>query len=173
MRTRRTHPHRLARSAPWLTHSDRRICRIRGLMGQPRLLILVLILLVATSVSLHARTAAAQEIEVVAGGELEFQNYCAVCHGVDGKGRGIMSKFLTVQPADLTQITRKNSGTFSFWQVYRIIDGREDVRGHGTRDMPIWGDRFRAQSGGNDAGSRAQGAGRLLGLVFYLQHIQE
>ena len=32
MRTRRTHPHRLARSAPWLTHSDRRICRIRGLM---------------------------------------------------------------------------------------------------------------------------------------------
>ena len=142
-------------------------------MGQPRLLILVLILLVATSVSLHARTAAAQEIEVVAGGELEFQNYCAVCHGVDGKGRGVMSKFLTVQPADLTQITRKNSGTFSFWQVYRIVDGREDVRGHGTRDMPIWGDRFRAQSGGNDAGSRAQAAGRLLGLVFYLQHIQE
>jgi hypothetical protein len=141
-------------------------------MGQPRLLILVLILLVATSVSLHGRTAAAQEIEVVAG-ELEFQNYCAVCHGVDGKGRGIMSKFLTVQPADLTQITRKNSGTFSFWQVYRIIDGREDVRGHGTRDMPIWGDRFRAQSGGNDAGSRAQASGRLLGLVFYLQHIQE
>jgi mono/diheme cytochrome c family protein len=142
-------------------------------MGQPRLLILVLILLVATSVSLHARTAVAQETEVVAGGELEFQNYCAVCHGVDGKGRGVMSKFLTVQPADLTQITRKNSGTFSFWQVYRIIDGREDVRGHGTRDMPIWGDRFRAQSGGNDAGSRAQAAGRLLGLVFYLQHIQE
>ena len=121
----------------------------------------------------NGKDAVAQETEVVAGGELEFQNYCAVCHGVDGKGRGIMSKFLTVQPADLTQITRKNSGTFSFWQVYRIIDGREDVRGHGTRDMPIWGDRFRAQSGGNDAGSRAQAAGRLLGLVFYLQHIQE
>jgi hypothetical protein len=39
--------------------------------------------------------------------------------------------------------------------------------------MPIWGDRFRAQAGGNDPGSRAQAAGRLLGLVFYLRHIQE
>ena len=172
MRTRRTHPHRLARSAPWLTHSGRRICRIRGLMRQRRLLIF-LFLVGRDECLVKWQGAVAQETEVVAGGELEFQNYCAVCHGVDGKGRGIMSKFLTVQPADLTQITRKNSGTFSFWQVYRIIDGREDVRGHGTRDMPIWGDRFRAQSGGNDAGSRAQAAGRLLGLVFYLQHIQE
>ena len=141
--------------------------------GQRRLLILFYFSLGRDECLVNGKAPSAQETEVVAGGELEFQNYCAVCHGVDGKGRGVMSKFLTVQPADLTQITRKNSGTFSFWQVYRIIDGREDVRGHGTRDMPIWGDRFRAQSGGNDAGSRAQAAGRLLGLVFYLQHIQE
>jgi mono/diheme cytochrome c family protein len=115
----------------------------------------------------------AQEMEVIAGGELEYQNHCAVCHGVDGKGQGIMSKYLTVRPADLTQIAQKNGGIFRFWQVYRTIDGREAVRGHGTRDMPVWGDRFRAQAGGNDSGSRAQAAGRLLGLVFYLQHIQE
>ena len=115
----------------------------------------------------------AQEMEVIAGGELEYQNYCAVCHGVDGRGQGIMSKYLTVRPTDLTQIAKKNGGTFRFWQVYRTIDGREEVRGHGTREMPVWGDRFRAQAGGNDSGSRAQAAGRLLGLVFYLQYIQE
>lgn len=118
-------------------------------------------------------TAAAQEMEVVAGGELEYQNYCAVCHGVDAKGQGIMSKFLNVRPADLTQLATKNGGRFPFWQVYRVIDGRQEISGHGTRDMPIWGDRFRAQAGGNDPGSRAQAAGRLLGLVFYLQHIQD
>jgi mono/diheme cytochrome c family protein len=117
--------------------------------------------------------AQAQEMEVIAGGELEYQNYCAVCHGVDGRGQGLMSKYLTVRPADLTQIAKKNAGTFPFWQVHRSIDGREEVRGHGTRDMPVWGNRFRAQAGGNDSGSRAQAAGRLLGLVFYLQHIQE
>ncbi|HXV84702.1 MAG TPA: c-type cytochrome [Candidatus Binatia bacterium] len=117
--------------------------------------------------------AQAQETEVIAGGELEYQNNCAICHGVDGKGYGIMAKFLSVSPADLTQIAKKNAGRFPFWQVYRVIDGREEVRAHGTREMPIWGARFQAEAGGSDPGSRAQAAGRILGLVFYLQHIQE
>jgi mono/diheme cytochrome c family protein len=112
-------------------------------------------------------------MEVIAGGEIEYQSYCAVCHGVDGRGYGIMGKFLTVQPSDLTQLAKKNAGRFPFWQVYRTIDGREEVRGHGTRDMPVWGARFRADAKGDDAGSRSQIAGRILSLVFYLQHIQE
>jgi hypothetical protein len=115
----------------------------------------------------------AQETEVIAGGELEYQNHCAICHGVDGKGHGIMAKFLTISPADLTQIAKKNADRFSFWQVYRVIDGREEVSGHGTREMPIWGARFQTDAKGNDPGSRSQVAGRILGLVFYLQHIQE
>ncbi len=117
--------------------------------------------------------AAAQEMELVAGGELEYQNYCAVCHGTDGKGNGIMSKYLTVRPTNLTQIANKNGGVFPFWQVYRAIDGTEEVRGHGSREMPIWGDRFRVQAGGSDIGSRSQASGRLLSLVFYLQYIQQ
>ena len=117
--------------------------------------------------------ARAQEMEVIAGGEIEYQSYCAVCHGVDGRGYGIMAKFLTVQPSDLTQLAKKNAGRFPFWQIYRTIDGREEVRGHGTRDMPVWGARFRADAKGDDAGSRSQIAGRILSLVFYLQHIQE
>jgi len=117
--------------------------------------------------------ARAQEMEVIAGGEIEYQRYCAVCHGVDGKGRGLMAKFLTVQPADLTVLSKKNAGKFPFWQIYRVIDGREEIRGHGTREMPIWGARFQAAAGGNDSGSRSQVAGQILSLVFYLQHLQE
>lgn len=119
------------------------------------------------------KRAAAQEMEVIVGGEIEYQNSCAVCHGVDGKGQGPMGRFLIVRPSDLTLLSKKNSGTFPFWQTYRAIDGRDAIRGHGTREMPLWGDRFRSQAGGNDTGSRAQAAGRLLALVFYLQHIQE
>jgi len=115
----------------------------------------------------------AQESDVIAAGEIEYQNYCAVCHGTEGRGYGIMGKFLTVQPSDLTQLTKKNAGRFPFWQIYRTIDGREEVRGHGTRDMPVWGARFRADAKGDDAASRSQAAGRILSLVFYLQHIQE
>jgi mono/diheme cytochrome c family protein len=142
-------------------------------MRRMRSFILVLVLLLSTWPGILDRRAAAQEMEVILGGELEYQNYCAVCHGVDAKGQGLMGKFLTVRPTDLTLLAKKNGGTFPFWQTYRAIDGREEIRGHGARDMPLWGDRFRAQAGGNDSGSRAQAAGRLLGLVFYLQHVQE
>jgi hypothetical protein len=119
------------------------------------------------------RFTAAQETEVIAGGELEYQRNCAVCHGADAKGQGLMSRFLTIRPSDLTTLAQKNSGRFPFWQVYRTIEGREEVRGHGTREMPIWGARFRADAGGDDSGSKAQAAGRILSLVFYLQHIQQ
>ena len=142
-------------------------------MRRTRSFILALVLLLtAWSGTLDKRTAA-QEMEVILGGELEYQNYCAVCHGVDAKGQGLMSRFLSIRPADLTLLAKKNGGTFPFWPTYRAIDGRDEIRGHGTRDMPLWGDRFRAQAGGSDSGARAQAAGRLLGLVFYLQHIQE
>lgn len=142
-------------------------------MQRTRDLIIAVTLLVGIGLALGGKRTAAQEMEVIAGGEIEYQNYCAVCHGVDAKGQGLMSRFLTIRPADLTQLKKKNGGAFPFWQTYRVIDGREEVRGHGSPDMPVWGDRFRTQAGGNDSGSRAQAAGRLIGLVFYLQHIQE
>jgi mono/diheme cytochrome c family protein len=130
-------------------------------------------LLIASISPFFSAILLAQENEVIAGGEIEYQRYCAICHGVDAKGRGLMNKFLTVQAADLTQLAKKNGGKFPFWQVYRVIDGREEIRGHGTREMPIWGARFQAAAGGNDSGSRSQVAGQILSLVFYLQHLQE
>jgi mono/diheme cytochrome c family protein len=135
--------------------------------------ILALVLLSGLGLALGRNRAAAQEMEVIAGGEIEYQNYCAICHGVDAKGQGLMSKFLTVRPADLTQLAKKNGGAFPFWRTYRVIDGSEETSGHGTREMPIWGDRFRTQAGAEDSGSRAQVSGRVIGLVFYLQYIQK
>jgi mono/diheme cytochrome c family protein len=141
-------------------------------MRSPGKLLLWVVLSSALSGTVGEQTAA-QEMEVILGGEMEYQNYCAVCHGADATGQGLMSRFLTIRPADLTQLAKNNGGTFPFWRTYHAIDGREEIRGHGTREMPLWGDRFRAQAGGNDSSSRAQAAGRLLGLVFYLQYIQK
>ena len=142
-------------------------------MQRTSIITLALVIVLTAWGGIRNKPTAAQEMEVIVGGEIEYRNYCAACHGSDGKGQGPMGRLLTVRPADLTLLSKKNSGTFPFWQTYRVIDGREEVRGHGTREMPLWGDRFRSQAGGNDAGSRAQAAGRLLALVFYLQHIQE
>jgi len=123
--------------------------------------------------SLPSGLATAQDMEVIAGGELEYQHACAICHGVEARGNGIMSPYLTVKPANLRRLTLTPGGIFPFWQVYRKIDGQLEIRGHGTRDMPIWGDRFRAQAGGDGKNAQTQAAGRILSLVFYLQHIQE
>ena len=120
-----------------------------------------------------AFTAQAQEAEIIAGGELEYQRNCVVCHGTDGRGDGVMRKYLNIPPANLRQLAKKNGGKFPFWEVYRKIDGQTEVRAHGTREMPIWGDRFRAEAGNDGKSAATQAAGRILGLTFYLQHIQE
>ena len=138
-----------------------------------RRLILLFVIFVATSIGLSQRTAPAQDPEVIAGGEIEYQRYCATCHGVNGKGRGPMANFLTIEPSDLTRLAKRNGNKFDFWQVYRTIDGREQVRAHGTREMPVWGTHFQAEAKGYDQVSRAEVAGRILGLTFYLQYIQE
>ncbi len=75
-------------------------------------------------------------------GKAEYQSSCAPCHGKDGKGNGPVSAGLKVPPPDLTVLAKKDNGVFPFHFVYEIIDGRKTVIAHGTRDMPIWGDRY-------------------------------
>jgi mono/diheme cytochrome c family protein len=131
--------------------------------------LLIVGLLGATRAPVDAQTSAAQE--VASAGKPAFEQYCATCHGRDGKGMGASSNLLTIKPADLTMISQKNNGTFPFWRVYGIIDGREDVKGHGSREMPIWGAEFRGQAG-SGAAVLSQVRGRILELVYYLESIQ-
>ena len=121
-----------------------------------------------------ATLASAQEQEVIDAGKREFQRSCASCHGADARGNGPVVNVLNVEPADLTQMKKKHGGTFLFWQTYDTISGRGEevaIRGHGTREMPIWGDRFRLEPGASE--QYALGVrGRLLSLVHCLQSIQ-
>ena len=126
-------------------------------------------LLWVTLAPASAQTSAEQE--VANSGKPAFELYCATCHGRDAKGGGPASNLLTVKPADLTMISKKNNGTFPFWRVYGVIDGREDIKGHGDREMPIWGAEFRAQAGSSPV-AQSQTRGRILELVYYLQSIQ-
>jgi mono/diheme cytochrome c family protein len=80
--------------------------------------------------------------EVLDPGKAEYHSSCASCHGIDGKGNGPVGADLKVPPSDLTVLARKNNGVFPFNSVYETIDGRKAVIAHGTRDMPIWGDRY-------------------------------
>ena len=115
-------------------------------------------------------SASAQQ-EVIDAGKSEYQRSCAACHGLDGKGDGAMAKLLKVKPADLTQLSAKNYGIFQFWDLYRIIDGRKEVGGHGSREMPIWGTVFKHESG-TDRGADLTAHARILEIVYYLESIQ-
>ncbi len=85
------------------------------------------------------RVALAQDFDA---GKYEYQMGCAACHGIDGKGGGPVGSVVKVPPPDLTVLAKKNDGVFPFKSVYDVIDGQKVVMAHGTRDMPIWGNRF-------------------------------
>jgi hypothetical protein len=53
--------------------------------------------------------------------------------------------------------------------VFKIIDGREKVAGHGGPDMPVWGDAFQRSVEIRD---EAAVAARIQALVDYLQQMQ-
>ncbi len=111
-------------------------------------------------------------------GQAEFRRQCAVCHGMDAMGQGPLAALLSVDPGDLTRLAVENDGRFPTERVYRTIDGRYEVQAHGTRVMPVWGNRYRKEAEdieGLETVPKVRErivAGRILELVFYLQSIQ-
>lgn len=112
-------------------------------------------------------------------GEFEYLNSCVACHGVSGNGDGPVTDFLSgATVPDLTVLQSNNGGVFPVTVVYETIDGAEIASAHGTRDMPIWGNRFRerVEDGGEPhfSSSNAQGYAntRILALIEYLASIQ-
>lgn len=71
-----------------------------------------------------------------------YLEYCAVCHGAEGRGDGPAAAALQKPPSDLTGLAAANGGAFPATMVYQLIDGRRLVLAHGDADMPIWGRRF-------------------------------
>ena len=96
--------------------------------------------------SLLALSAGALAAERHDAGKREYLERCAVCHGQSGKGDGGMIDILRTAPTDLTTLSRNNGGVFPFEHVYAVIDGRQAVKGHGPRDMPIWGRAYGAET---------------------------
>jgi hypothetical protein len=96
-------------------------------------------LVIAGAIICFCGTASAKDPDV---GQVEYRSSCAPCHGIDGKGDGPVSKAMKTRPADLTVLAKKNKGVFPVNSVYRTIDGRDPVAGHGSREMPVWGYRF-------------------------------
>lgn len=125
-------------------------------------------------------------------GKAVYEDKCAGCHGLGGKGDGPVSQFLTRSAGDLTTIAIRNGGRFPHELVWDVIDGRSAgaTGPHGSREMPIWGQEFREEvllanrgSGAGTGGGRGAGPGpgpspewhtrnRIVALLDYLQSLQ-
>jgi mono/diheme cytochrome c family protein len=88
------------------------------------------------------KAGAGPDLGEAAAGEVIYLRYCAACHGRSLKGDGPVASGLTKKPIDLTELAKKNEGTFPFEKVVAMIDGRQSTRMHGTPDMPVWGEIF-------------------------------
>ena len=104
-------------------------------------------------------------------GKATYTRYCSACHGREGKGDGAVANWLTAKPTDLTQLAKNAGGEFPMLKVIQSIDGTATVRAHGDSDMPVWGDRFRAEVG-TSLNRQAQVRGKILLIAEYLRSIQ-
>ncbi len=105
----------------------------------------------------------------ISQGQNLYRAWCRSCHGLEAKGDGPMAEHLKPAPANLTLLSRKEGGQFYFGRVTAKIDGREKVGGHGSKDMPVWGDAFKVL---DEAGGEEAVRGKINALAHFLRSIQ-
>jgi mono/diheme cytochrome c family protein len=96
-----------------------------------------------------------------------YNAYCAVCHGVDGKGGGPAASEFKTPPTDLTVLAKNNGGKYPNDKVYAILKFGTSAPAHGTLEMPIWIDLFHSVDA-NDTTPKL----RMHNLVEYIQNLQ-
>ena len=138
-------------------------------MKVPKLIGASAMIIAATGVT---TAVAADKVDL---GKHEYDSNCIACHGKDLKG-GAYVDFLKVTPPDLTQLSKKNGGVFPLERVYAVIDGRQEVKAHGPRDMPIWGRDYQIKAGEHyvdiNYDPEAFVRGRIFALIDYLNRMQ-
>lgn len=108
--------------------------------------------------------------------EADFHMSCSGCHGEDGRGGGAKSFGLSAEPPDLTTLKARNGGLFPRERLRRIIDGREDIKVHLDREMPVWGQIFKldAEEGlGGAEGDDATVHDRIESLIDFIESLQD
>jgi mono/diheme cytochrome c family protein len=109
------------------------------------------------------------EMPDVASGKQTYREYCASCHGEDGKGMGPAASALKTPPSDLTTLAKRHAGKFPEEYVSEILRLGLPIRAHGSSDMPVWGPIFGARDKFNEVAVRR----RIKNLCAYLASLQE
>ena len=72
-------------------------------------------------------------------GKQTFKEYCAACHGFDGKGGGPAASSLSRKPPNLTTLATRHGGKFPDEYVKGVLLFGPGYSAHGASEMPVWG----------------------------------
>ncbi len=97
-----------------------------------------------------------------------YMQYCASCHGPTGQGNGPAAAGLRKPPSDLTRLDERYGQPLPKERLAAFIDGRTAVAAHGTRDMPVWGEKLYAGERPDSPARDAARAGTILLILEYL-----
>lgn len=139
-------------------------------------LILLGSLLVATSLCLAQQKAEQKPVvkqtpikqTSAASGKEMYTQYCAPCHGTDGKGGGPASSAMKTAPTDLTQLTKKHDGKYPANYVAGVLKFGGTLNAHGSAEMPVWGPLFQSLDKFHDTAVQQ----RISNLVGYIETMQ-
>ena len=100
-------------------------------------------------------------------GEELYARHCAVCHGSDLKGTGLVpAPYRT--PPDLTTLSRRH-GKFPMRYVSDLLRNGPLLPAHALAEMPVWGSEFAERKDAN----HAQVAARIRNLSAYIKSRQQ
>lgn len=122
-----------------------------------------------------AATAAIADPKADFDSQALFRSSCAPCHGLGGDGDGPVAAALATRIEPFSTLARRHGGEFPAGYVYGVIDGRTEVKAHGTRVMPVWGTYFglHHQTEGTDTTStEASTRQKIEALVEYIRSLQ-
>lgn len=102
-------------------------------------------------------------------GKQTYKEFCAACHGFDGKGGGPAASSLNKRPPNLTTIAKRHGGKFPDEYVREVLLFGPGFSAHGASTMPVWGPIFRYVENYSEAAARQ----RIKNLIDFLESIQE
>ncbi len=101
-------------------------------------------------------------------GKEMFVQYCAPCHGADGRGNGPAASAMKSQPTDLTQLARKHDGKYPANNVASVLKFGGGPGVHGSAEMPVWGPLLQSLDKFHDTVVQQ----RISNIVSYIETIQ-
>lgn len=101
-------------------------------------------------------------------GKVMYANYCAECHGMDGRGNGPVASELRTPPSDLTLQSRNNHGRYPQTHIAAVLEFGTRPQVHRTALMPVWGPIL----GKMDQANPAETMLRINNLSRYVESLQ-